>query len=87
MSDILSKLLSSHLLRLTQAHLVHVSGTTPDRGNLYGIPVGGGVVSAIDSSVIDYNVTSDLESMECMTPDTEDSNSDSEVKQDQFKTP
>jgi hypothetical protein len=57
MSDILSKLLSSHLLRLSQAHFSHVS--------------------AIDSSIVDYHATSDLESMECMTPETEDSDSNS----------
>jgi hypothetical protein len=58
MSDILSKLLSSHLLRLSNAKFLHAS--------------------VIDSSIGDFNPTSDLESMDCMTPDTEDS--DSETK-------
>lgn len=49
MRDILSKLLKSHLLRLSQAHFP----------------------------------TSDLESMDCMTPDTEDS--DPKVEEDQCK--
>jgi hypothetical protein len=58
-SDILSKLLSSHLLRLSNAQFLHAS--------------------VIDSSIGVFNPTSDLESMDCMTPDTEDSDSETKI--------